>query len=94
MTPDDDYFGLVVVPLLQDEGSYGALKAIKKWPRIRPYWKRVRRRICASCYDRADLSDPRYLVCAGCGEARYCSEACQRDDWVNHQKVCPAGRPG
>ena len=33
-----------------------------------------------------------YLVCSGCGKARYCSEACQRLDWAEHQEKCPAGR--
>ena len=42
------------------------------------------------------LTEPRYLVCSGCGVARYCSEACQRVHWTEgeHQKVCPAGCPG
>ena len=99
LTLDSEYSKLVLAARLRSEGK-GALKAIKKWPRIRPYWKRVRRRICVRCarqVDRSrkvDLSEPRYLVCSGCGDARYCSEACQRADWARHQKDCPAGRPG
>ena len=99
LTLDSEYSKLVLAARLRSEGK-GALKAIKKWPRIRPYWKRVRRRICVRCarqVDRSrqiDLSGPRYLVCSGCGDARYCSEACQRADWARHQKDCPAGRPG
>ena len=96
LTLDSEYSKLVLAARLRSEGK-GALKAIKKWPRIRPYWKRVRRRICVRCarqVDRSrqiDLSGPRYLVCSGCGDARYCSEACQRADWARHQKECPAG---
>ena len=99
LTLDSEYSKLVLAARLRSEGK-GALKAIKKWPRIRPYWKRVRRRICVHCARHAygsrqgDLSAPRYLVCSGCGDARYCSEACQRADWARHQKDCPAGRPG
>ena len=99
LTLDSEYSALVLAARLRSEGKC-ALKAIKKWPRIRPYWKRVRRRICVRCarqVDRSrpvDLSEPRYLVCSGCGDARYCSEACQRADWARHQKECPAGRPG
>ena len=99
LTLDSEYSKLVLASRLRSEGKC-ALKAIKKWPRIRPYWKRVRRRICVRCarqVDRSrpvDLSEPRYLVCSGCGDARYCSEACQRADWARHQKECPAGRPG
>ena len=99
LTLDSEYSKLVLAARLRSEGK-GALKAIKKWPRIRPYWKRVRRRICVRCarqVDRSrkvDLSEPRYLVCSGCGDARYCSEACQRADWARHQKDCPAGRQG
>ena len=99
LTLDSEYSALVLAARLRSEGKC-ALKAIKKWPRIRPYWKRVRRRICVYCARHAygsrqgDLSAPRYLVCSGCGDARYCSEACQRADWARHQKACPAGRPG
>ena len=91
--PTDEYYKLVL-PRLASEGVKGALKAIKKWPRFRPYWHRVRRRVCARCFKRADLSEPRHLVCSGCGAARYCSEACQRKHWVKHQEDCPAGQPG
>ena len=91
--PTDEYYKLVL-PRLASEGVKGALKAIKKLPRFRPYWHRVRRRVCAHCFTRADLSEPRYLVCSGCGKARYCSESCQRLDWAEHQQKCPAGQPG
>ena len=49
---------------------------------------------CTCCLEQVALTEPRYLVCSGCGEARYCSELCQRVHWAKHQKVCPAGRPG
>ena len=91
-----EYNRLVVINRMRPEGLYSALKAIEKWPRVQPYWKRVRRRICACCARQADLSEPRFLVCSECGDARYCSEQCQREDWYSgvHQKDCPAGRLG
>ena len=66
---------------------------IAAWPRLRKYWPRLRRRICSCCgKGNLDLSEPRLSVCAGCGEgrgvARYCSEACQREHWSEHQKIC------
>ena len=66
---------------------------IATWPRWRKYWPRLRRRICSCCGKGTfDLSEPRLLVCAGCGEgrgvARYCSETCQREHWPEHQKSC------
>ena len=88
-----EYMDMIILPRFRAAGLLGALKAIENWPRFRPYWHRVRRRVCAHCFTRADLSEPRYLVCSGCGEARYCSEACQRAHWAKHQKECPAGRP-
>lgn len=98
MGPDDkarsEYLTLVLMRRVECEGLSGALRAAKKWIRVRPYWRRIRRRICHCCYKQADLSEPRHLICSGCGEARYCSEACQRADWARHQKECPAGRPG
>ena len=51
---------------------------------------RIRRRICDQCGRRVALSKPRYLVCGGCGAARYCSEACQIANWGHHQTVCAA----
>ena len=86
--PGLEYNRLVVINRMRPEGLYSALKAIKKWPRVQPYWKRVRRRICACCARQVDLSEPRFLVCSGCGDARYCSEECQRKDWPAHQEKC------
>ena len=90
----EEYSNHVILARHVTEGVYGALKAVKKWSRVQPHWKRIRRRICAHCLKRADLTEPRYLVCSGCGDARYCSEACQRKHWAEHQRVCPAGQPG
>ena len=92
---NDEYYTLVVIGRFVSEGLRGAVKAIKKWPRVRPYWKRVRRRICENCAGQVALTEPRYLVCSGCGDARYCSVACQHAHWAYyHQQVCPAGQPG
>ena len=69
------------------------VETIARWPRLRKYWPRLRRRICFYCGKGTfDLSAPRLLVCGGCGEgrgvARYCSEDCQREHWPEHQKAC------
>ena len=61
---------------------------VARWPRVRPHWRRFRRRLCHFCANSAHLSEPRYLVCSGCGVARYCSEVCQAADWRNHQQEC------
>ena len=63
-------------------------RAIRRWPRVRPHWRRFRRRICTRCPKYALLSEPRFLVCSGCGVARYCSESCQVADWPAHQGEC------
>ena len=63
-------------------------KRIKRWPRIRKYWPRLRRRVCWGCGKQYDLSEPRLWVCAGCGDARYCDEACQRAHWPKHERPC------
>ena len=77
-------------PLTVEEATVAKIAA---WPRLRKYWPRLRRRICSCCgKGNLNLSEPRLLVCAGCGEgrgvARYCSEACQREHWPEHQKSC------
>jgi ubiquitin len=71
-----------------------SVSSIKRWPRLRKYWPRLRRRICSHCgKGTLDLSAPRLLVCGGCGQGRgvgrYCSAACQREHWPEHQKECP-----
>ena len=68
--------------------------SMTRWPRLKKYWPRLRRRICSYCGHRTfDLSKPRFLVCGGCAEGpgvgRYCSENCQRAHWPEHQNVCP-----
>ena len=85
-----EYSSRVIMRRHESEGMDGALRAVKKWPRVQPYWRRVRRRICWRCYRQVDLSEPRFLVCSGCGDARYCSEECQREDWPVHQHKCTA----
>ena len=70
------------------------VKFMTRWPRLRKYWPRLRRRICSYCGAfELDLSTPRFLVCGGCAEGpgvgRYCSDNCQREDWPEHQKACP-----
>ena len=64
------------------------IKIIKRWPRIRNYWPRIRRRICWGCGKQYDLSEPRLWVCGGCLEARYCSETCQGAHWPEHKTPC------
>ena len=66
------------------------LTTVKRWPRLRPHWRRFRRRLCDNCPACAHLGEPRYMVCSGCGAARYCSEECQRLHWPQHQKKCLA----
>ena len=84
------------------------VKVLKRWPRLRKYFPRIRRRICSYCgkgriegvYTRVNahlatklLAEPRLMVCGGCGQGRgvgrYCSEACQRAHWPEHQEICP-----
>ena len=75
------------------DGPENMLKGMTRWPRLRKYWPRLRRRICSFCGTRTfDLSKPRFLACGGCaagrGVGRYCSETCQRADWPEHQEAC------
>ena len=41
---------------------------------------------CAHCGKVANL------VCAGCKEARYCSNQCQKESWGSHKTPCSAAR--
>ena len=74
-------------------GPEFVMETIASWHRLRKHWPRMRRRICSYCGKRSDPSEPRLLVCGGCGEGRgvgrYCSEDCQRAHWPEHRKVCP-----
>lgn len=77
--------GLLVAKFLKLD-----LNTVKRWPRVRPHWRRFQRRRCHNCPACAHLGEPRYMVCSGCGAARYCSEECQRLHWPQHQKKCLA----
>ena len=84
----DEYQWAVALPRIRTEGVDSAIRALKRWPRLQPYWPRLRRRVCDNCASQVALSEPRYLVCGGCGVARYCCEECQRADWEWHQTYC------
>jgi hypothetical protein len=83
-----EYTCAVAFPRIRTKGLDSALRALKRWPRLQPYWRRLRRRVCDHCASQVALSEPRYLVCGGCGVARYCSEECQCADWDSHQHIC------
>ena len=83
-----EFIHLVVFPAHKKSGLEAGLRLVRRWPRIRPHWHRVRRRICDYCGRRNDLSEPRLWVCAGCGVARYCDEGCQAADFSHHAKRC------
>ena len=89
----DEYMGLILEDKSTARDGRALSHAMKRWPRIRKYWPRVRRRICSACGKHTlDLSQPRYLVCGGCGKGRgvgrYCSEACQAEHWPVHSMHC------
>ena len=86
----NEYAAAVAYPRIQTKGFDGAIRALKRWPRLQPYWPRLRRRVCDHCSSQVALSEPRHLVCGGCGVARYCCEECQRADWGWHQSFCEA----
>ena len=84
-----EFMFLVAFPVKEEFGFETALNIVKKWPRMRPRWRRLRRRVCDYCGRRNKLSEPRLWVCAGCGVARYCDETCQAGDFSHHVKCCP-----
>ena len=84
----DEYIATTVLRTYLTDGMDSAMKATARWPRLRPYWRRIRRRFCDECGKQVALTEPRFLVCSGCGVARYCCEACQIVDWPHHQTMC------
>ena len=87
---EDDNANLHQYLLRQDKHPFTQemIQVITRWPRIRKYWPRIRRRICSGCGKQYDLSEPRLLVCGECGEGRYCDKACQRAHWPEHMGPC------
>ena len=91
---DKDFKEYVYGNLPGKSSTEDFVTSMTRWPRLKKYWPRLRRRICSYCGHRTfDLSKPRFLVCGGCAEGpgvgRYCSETCQRAHWPAHQDVCP-----
>ena len=83
-----EYIPLRVFQVYRQNGLDDALREMRRWPRLRPYWSRLRRRICDYCGKQRDLSEPRLLVCSGCAVARYCDEECQANDSWHHGDCC------
>ena len=70
------------------------VKILKRWPRLRKYFPRIRRRICSYCgKGRIEgvntrvkahlatklLAEPRLMVCGGCGQGRGVGRYCSED---------------
>ena len=87
----NEYVFLVVCQKYRTDGRTREviLRWLRRWPKFRPYWRRLRRRVCDYCGKQNDLSEPRLWVCAGCGVARYCGKECQANDFLHHEKRCP-----
>ena len=87
----NEYVFLVVCQKYRTDGRTREvmLRWLRRWPKFRPYWRRLRRRVCDYCGKQNDLSEPRLLVCSGCGVARYCGKECQANDFLHHEKCCP-----
>ena len=85
-----EFIHLVLFPTHKNEGLEAALRLVKRWPKFKSHWHRVRRRVCDYCGRRTDLSEPRLWVCGGCSVARYCGEDCQAADFSHHAKRCLA----
>ena len=87
----NEYVFLVVCQKYHTDGRTREvmLRWLRRWPKFRPYWRRLRRRVCDYCGKQNDLSEPRFLVCSGCVVARYCGEECQANDFSHHEKCCP-----
>ena len=83
-----EFINLVVFPVHQKSGLEAGLRMARRWPRAKPHWRRLRRRICEYCGRRNGLSEPRLWVCSGCGVARYCDEECQANDSWHHGDCC------
>ena len=82
----------------QEIGARSCVKSGEAVAEFKPYWRRVRRRICEYCGRRNDLSEPRLWVCAGCGVARYCDAGAKQMIFFASREVArlsaPLGRRG
>ena len=80
--------------IIEDMEAEQYVKIVARWPRLRKYWPRLRRRICSYCckitgdlsarrdglplYERL-VAMPRLLVCGGCGQGRGVGRYCSEE---------------
>ena len=65
--------------------------AICQYDASRHKWERKRsRRLCDVCARRGAILESHFRLCGDCGERRYCSVDCQREDWFfsGHREEC------
>ena len=65
--------------------------AICQYDVSRHKWERKRsRRSCDVCGRRGAILESHFRLCGDCGERRYCSVDCQREDWFfsGHREEC------
>jgi len=62
----------------------------RAYERHRRQDQRVERRKCDVCERQDPTSASRFMMCAGCGKRRYCSQICQEKDWREngHKITC------
>ena len=63
---------------------------VRAYERQRQREKKAERRQCDVCDRQGPTSEARFMLCAGCGKRRYCSEFCQEKDWREngHKITC------
>ncbi|QRV91842.1 MYND Zn-finger protein [Ceratobasidium sp. AG-Ba] len=79
---------LAISPLFHTSGSVGPKNVISgRIGETGPKWE-FKPRTDTACWVCYGAGKPNLMTCSGCKKAKYCSSACQKQDWKNHKKIC------
>ena len=81
----DEYAAVVAYPRIRTKGLDSAIRALKRWPSLRPYWSRLRRRVIPLSIRKLPCPNRDIWCLRRVRRGRAHLKEFQRADWGWHQ---------